>query len=143
MLLTCSSCNSRYLLNSAELKPNGKTVKCAMCGHEWFQDHISSEEDLFNIQKNDNLTNLKEDKSDSNINTNLPAAYIEEKTPKLFNSIFIIIFISLAIVFFWQIKNEGRSFLVLFQYYLSEIYFNLKLIVSDFAKLIYQIRNSL
>ena len=37
MLLTCSSCNSRYLVNSADLKPNGRTVRCATCGNEWLQ----------------------------------------------------------------------------------------------------------
>ena len=47
MLLTCSSCNSKYLVNSADLKPDGKNVKCAVCGHKWFQNpDLDSEEDI-------------------------------------------------------------------------------------------------
>ena len=37
MLVSCSSCNSKYLVNSADLKPNGRIVQCARCGHNWFQ----------------------------------------------------------------------------------------------------------
>ena len=37
MLVSCSSCNSKYLVNSADLKPDGRTVQCAKCGHNWFQ----------------------------------------------------------------------------------------------------------
>ena len=44
MLLKCASCNSQYLINSADLKPNGKTVKCSICGYEWFQNHILIED---------------------------------------------------------------------------------------------------
>ena len=47
MLITCSSCNSKYLVNSADLKPDGRTVQCAKCGHNWFQiANIEDEEIL-------------------------------------------------------------------------------------------------
>ena len=46
MLLACSSCKSRYLVNSADLKPNGRTVRCASCGNEWFQDPNLVEEEI-------------------------------------------------------------------------------------------------
>ena len=38
MLISCNSCNSKYLVNSAELKPDGRNVQCANCGNQWFQD---------------------------------------------------------------------------------------------------------
>ena len=38
MLITCSSCNSKYLVNSADLQPAGMTVRCAKCENEWFQN---------------------------------------------------------------------------------------------------------
>ena len=41
MLISCFSCNSKYLLNSADLKPSGRTVKCANCGYQWFEENIS------------------------------------------------------------------------------------------------------
>ena len=37
MLITCSSCNSKYLINSADLKPEGRMVRCAKCGLNWYQ----------------------------------------------------------------------------------------------------------
>ena len=45
MFISCSSCNSKYLVNSADLKPNGRNVQCAKCGHNWFQTSSFSEED--------------------------------------------------------------------------------------------------
>ena len=47
MLLACPSCNSKYLLNSAELKPDGKRVKCVKCEHEWFQEPNIKEEGIY------------------------------------------------------------------------------------------------
>ena len=38
MLLNCPSCNTQYLLNSADLQPDGKKVLCAHCSFQWFQD---------------------------------------------------------------------------------------------------------
>ena len=45
MMLVCSSCNSRYLVNSADLKPDGRVVRCVKCDHEWFQGSNLSEEE--------------------------------------------------------------------------------------------------
>lgn len=37
MILTCPSCSSRYLADPASLEPAGRMVRCANCGHSWFQ----------------------------------------------------------------------------------------------------------
>jgi len=37
MILTCPSCSSRYLADPASLQPSGRMVRCANCGHSWFQ----------------------------------------------------------------------------------------------------------
>lgn len=35
MILTCSSCSTRYSINAASIGPEGRLVKCAKCGHKW------------------------------------------------------------------------------------------------------------
>ena len=47
MLIRCSACNSKYLVNSADLKPDGRMVECASCGHQWYQELSTEEEILF------------------------------------------------------------------------------------------------
>ena len=37
MIVTCSSCATRYLMDAASLGPNGREVRCARCGHVWHQ----------------------------------------------------------------------------------------------------------
>ena len=35
MILICQSCETRYSVDPNSLVPNGKTVRCAKCGHSW------------------------------------------------------------------------------------------------------------
>jgi len=37
MILTCPSCSTRYQADSARFAPPGRNVRCAKCGHVWFQ----------------------------------------------------------------------------------------------------------
>ena len=46
-----------------------------------------------------------------------------------------------TIVFFWIMKNESDNVIVLTNFYIHEFYFNLKLIINDFAKIIHHILN--
>ena len=46
MLISCNSCNSKYLVNSAELKPDGRNVQCANCGNQWYQERQVLDENI-------------------------------------------------------------------------------------------------
>ena len=135
MLLKCASCNSNYLINSADIKPNGRNVRCAVCNHEWFQAQNLNEKEILEPTITDNIS------KDESFKSNLPSTYIEEKKPSLINSIMILIFVGIIIFVYWLIQNKGIGFIVLFNYYANEFYFNLKLLIRDLAKIFYQIIN--
>ena len=46
MFIQCSDCDYKYLVNSADLKPNGRMVECANCSHQWFQETREEDEVL-------------------------------------------------------------------------------------------------
>ncbi|WP_373088686.1 DUF3426 domain-containing protein [Sneathiella sp.] len=35
MILTCSTCSTRYSIDPTSIGPEGRAVKCAKCGHKW------------------------------------------------------------------------------------------------------------
>ena len=138
MLLACSSCNSKYLLNSADLKPDGKTVQCIKCGYQWFQKPDLEEE----VIKLSTLSDNKEKNSQKEtFISNLPSTFHKENKSSILNSLLIIFFIVMSTVIIWFIQHNGISIIALFNYYIQEFYFNLQLIINDLAKLIHQIIN--
>lgn len=37
MIITCSSCATRFLVDAASIGPAGRQVRCARCQHDWYQ----------------------------------------------------------------------------------------------------------
>ena len=44
MILTCPSCATRYTVDAAKFPAAGRQVRCAKCGHNWFQPGPEPEE---------------------------------------------------------------------------------------------------
>lgn len=44
MLLTCPSCSMRYVVADASIGEAGRKVRCASCGHQWFQEGAKAPE---------------------------------------------------------------------------------------------------
>lgn len=38
MIVTCSNCSARYMVDPAQLGSAGRMVRCARCSHTWFQN---------------------------------------------------------------------------------------------------------
>ena len=139
MLISCSSCNSKYLANSADLKPNGRIVQCAKCGHNWFQ--LANIEDEEFLEASTPSLEKKIDKNNNNLTTNLPTTYVNENKYSILNSILIVIVLIIIIISFWLLKNNGINFFVLINFYLKEFYFNLNMIINDLTKIIHHLLN--
>ena len=142
MLISCNSCNSKYLVNSAELKPDGRNVQCANCGNQWFQ-----ESQVFDDNVKDNLNSevnegdsLKQEKNKTSI-SNLPSTYVQEPKVSILNSILLVLFVILLIILYWFFQNSNINSLVLIQFYINEFFFNLNMIINDIAKIIHQLIN--
>ena len=73
MFIQCSDCDFKYIVNSADLKPDGRIVECANCNHRWFQEPLKEDDLLLSSvpknpkQKNQNKEQL--DPIDENILT--------------------------------------------------------------------------
>ena len=144
MLISCTYCKSKYLVNSADLKPDGRTVQCAKCGNQWYQDPTLNENDQIEeiITSTVPLTTFQNQKDNLQSPTpNLPSTYVKEQKVSILNSILVVLFVVIFISIFWIKRNLEINSLVLFKFYLDEFTFNLKLIIDDIAKIIYQILN--
>ena len=146
MFIECSNCGFKYLVNSADLKPNGRMVECANCNHQWFQE--SDKAETFSSvpsSKNENISILeKVDKKNENKNQmvkNLPSTVVRQEKPSIVNSIFVVVLLATIFVGIWISRSFEINSLVLIDFYIKEFLFNLNLIISDLAKIIYDIVN--
>ena len=141
MLITCTSCNSKYLVNSADLKPEGRTVQCAKCGYQWYQESLVEEEVLSSAIPSSTTTNKAGENSTNVPSPNLPSTYVKEQEKSIVNSILVVVFLFAIISGFWFFQKLEINSLVLVKFYIDEFYFNLKLIFADLALIIHKILN--
>ena len=150
MFIQCSECDYKYLVNSADLKPDGRMVECANCNHRWFQEPIKEDELL-----SSSVPKTSKDKTkineiyEKNYNQdslsgeikNLPSTVVKEKKVSFVNSFLVIFLLALLFFIFISLRSYGANIFVLINFYINEFLFNLKLIIDDLAKIIFQILN--
>ena len=146
MFIVCSNCDFKYLVNSADLKPNGRMVECANCGYQWFQglDKQEKSSEVEKINKKIVETGFTENqniKQQSKAIKNLPSTIVREDKPSKRNSFIVLFLITCIFIAVWLSRSYGIDTFVLIDFYIREFIFNLNLIVSDLAKIIYTILN--
>ena len=150
MFIQCSDCGYKYIVNSADLKPDGRMVECANCNHRWYQEPLKGEDLLppsvpktfqeKNFEKNEEGQNYEYQLPSKEIK-NLPSTVVREQKVSFINTFLVILFLVLIIFLFWTLRSYGTNVFVLVSFYINEFFFNLKLIIDDLAKIIYQIVN--
>jgi predicted Zn finger-like uncharacterized protein len=141
MLIACTSCNSKYLVNSADLKPDGRAVQCANCSYQWYQESSVEEEVLSSSIPSSSTTNNVSENNTNVLSPNLPSTYVKEQEKSIINSILVVVFLFSIIIGFWFFQKLEINSLVLVKFYVNEFYFNLKLIFADLALIIHNILN--
>tara|TARA_B100000959_G_scaffold266501_1_gene308988 strand:+ start:369 stop:812 length:444 start_codon:yes stop_codon:yes gene_type:complete len=147
MFIQCSDCDYKYIVNSADLKPDGRMVECANCNHRWFQEPLQADELLSSSVPKASSEELQtnEKNTETEISTkeirNLPSTVVREKKVSLLNT-FLVIFLLVFLFFvFWAFRSYGTNIFVLVAFYINEFFFNLRMMIDDLAKIIYQILN--
>ncbi len=147
MFIVCSNCEFKYLVNSADLKPNGRMVECANCNHQWFQElddtditssvpSTKKEELDQNIKNNNQKEKLEKDPV-----RNLPSTVVRQEKPSVINSMIVIALAIVVILAIWIYRSYGLNTFIIIDFYIREFFFNLNLIISDLAKIIHNTLN--
>ena len=148
MFIQCSDCDYKYIVNSADLKPDGRMVECVNCNHRWFQEPLKGKDLLSSSAPKTSQEKLLEKESQKKETDlppkeikNLPSTVVREQKVSFINTFLVIFFLVLVIFLFWTLRSYGTNIFVLISFYINEFFFNLKLIIDDLAKIIYQIVN--
>ena len=149
MFIQCLECDYKYLVNSADLKPDGRMVECANCNHRWYQDPINEAELLSSSVPKTSKDKIETNEQNINNNLeslsaeikNLPSTVVREQKVSFINTFLVILFLALIVFLFWTLRSYGTNIFVLVSFYINEFFFNLKLIIDDLTKIIYQILN--
>ena len=146
MFIVCSNCDFKYLVNSADLKPNGRMVECANCGHQWFQEPdntetISAVPSMNKKNSESRISNNNKINYKNEVVKNLPSTIVREERPSIRNSLIVVFIIACIFSLFWFTRSYGINTFVLIEFYIREFFFNFNLIIADLAKIIYNILN--
>ena len=147
MFIVCSNCEFKYLVNSADLKPNGRMVECANCNHQWFQELDNSDltSSVPSSKKEELDQDIKNNKQQKKLEEgpvkNLPSTVVRQEKPSVINSTIVIALAIIVILAIWIYRSYGLNTFVIIDFYIGEFFFNLNLIISDLAKIIHNTLN--
>jgi len=136
MLVDCPYCNAKYLVNSADLQPDGRVVECTNCTYQWFQNLDINEKNHTNFEKKETTEKI------SNSIETLPSTYVQSEKISYFNSILMIIFIFSIIGLFLVIKDLDKGLNNFLYYYIKEFIFNLKNTIDN-QEFIFNLKNTI
>ena len=100
MILSCSSCSAKYLVDSHQIK-FGRHVKCIRCGHIWYFENINYDPNE-NLKKN--KENISVNQSVNSDSSNLPVVYRNNNKN---NNLFFILL--LFLVAFYAVYSYSES----------------------------------
>ena len=147
MFIVCSNCEFKYLVNSADLKPNGRMVECVNCNHQWFQELDNSDltSSVPSSKKEELDQDIKNNKQQKKLEEgpvkNLPSTVVRQEKPSVINSTIVIALAIIVILAIWIYRSYGVNTFVIIDFYIREFFFNLNLIISDLAKIIHNTLN--
>jgi len=147
MFIVCSNCEFKYLVNSADLKPNGRMVECVNCNHQWFQELDNSDltSSVPSSKKEELDQDIKNNKQQKKLEEgpvkNLPSTVVRQEKPSVINSTIVIALAIIVILAIWIYRSYGLNTFVIIDFYIREFFFNLNLIISDLAKIIHNTLN--
>ncbi len=147
MFIVCSNCEFKYLVNSADLKPNGRMVECVNCNHQWFQELDNSDltSSVPSSKKEELDQDIKNNKQQKKLEEgpvkNLPSTVVRQEKPSVINSTIVIALAIIVILAIWIYRSYGVNTFVIIDFYITEFFFNLNLIISDLAKIIHNTLN--
>ena len=147
MFIVCSNCEFKYLVNSADLKPNGRLVECVNCNHQWFQELDNSDltSSVPSSKKEELDQDIKNNKQQKKLEEgpvkNLPSTVVRQEKPSVINSTIVIALAIIVILAIWIYRSYGLNTFVIIDFYIREFFFNFNLIISDLAKIIHNTLN--
>ena len=107
MFIVCSNCEFKYLVNSADLKPNGRMVECANCNHQWFQE-------LHDTEITSSVPSTKKEELDKNLKD---TKNILKELPEIIEWIKKQVNLIRGTILNTQLINDGYDFLILGTYF--------------------------
>ena len=99
MIISCSSCGAKYLVDPVQIG-NGRQVRCARCNFSWFQENDGLDSNTKEV------SNKIISKRDTQSDKNLPAVYKERSSISQDTVVisFFLLFIIVALAFDQLIK---------------------------------------